>query len=505
MASELLVNKAAEELGEFVDHIVPDAVLTFFGKKKVTDLNVEAAKMNLQLYGVSSDNVDSKVLADIQEIMEAKYAAIVGTLVNDVVAAAARKGKDPRKAVRNRLANSEFAADSALGKMMDKITLGESIVFGTPLHESRTMGSVTARGTASTFTYRLTTDTAPISVNGKLHRDGRKFVNDLASKAAKNRNEISTNRELKYYLKHDELSKNIEDFRDQIEEEKEKIRKSVSRQSGSAIRQDVVNRNKGRPMSPQMLNMEVARRIDALANERIRRELGQDEARLKAMEQNFERALRHHTAAEDEALEAIDSELAGYADAKSRMIQSYDVPASITTRVSIMPVEAHKLVETIGSTRDRSVLFNYIRLRAGIGSFWKDFITNMKEIDKAVERNTSMNLEDRILASMIRKGGFLTPELLSSIGEAKYYILVLDKTDIDAMKDNYGFDVRKANNLRMLFDKFNILSLVVVDQIKKDLIMYDSNDPVKYYVVNYSKNTDRDQMFNMFASLTRNG
>lgn len=176
---------------------------------------------------------------------------------------------------------------------------------------------------------------------------------------------------------------------------------------------------------------------------------------------------------------------------------------NFNTKVSAVPIEAGNLIETVGTTKDRSILFNYIKMRAGVSSFLKDFVVNLKEIEKEVSRNVSDSLEDRMLAAMMRKGGFLVPEMFSKNIESRHYIMCLEKSDVDALRANYGFDLRKPNALRTLFERYSILSLVIVDTIAKTMMIHDSDKPLNGVLVSFEKNLSNDEAVSMFAKLVR--
>jgi hypothetical protein len=189
----------------------------------------------------------------------------------------------------------------------------------------------------------------------------------------------------------------------------------------------------------------------------------------------------------------------GYAETKSDSIR-FDV----LTTVNMVPIDAPKLVETVGTTKDRSILFNYIKLRAGNSSPMQGFLMNLKEIDKEVQRNVSDSMEDRILASMMKKGGFLIPEYFSELTESRHYVMCIEKSDADMLRSNYGFDLRKPNALRTLFDRYKILSLVIVDSVSKNLIIHDSDNPLTGVTVNYDKSMDNNEALDTFMKLVRN-
>jgi hypothetical protein len=177
---------------------------------------------------------------------------------------------------------------------------------------------------------------------------------------------------------------------------------------------------------------------------------------------------------------------------------------SFNVNVRMLNVEAAKVIEAVGTTRDRSNFFNYLKFRASgsYASFFKDFILNLKEIDKTVHRDMSANPADRMLNDMIRRGGTMVPEHFSDLFEAKHYFMIVEQSDADVLRTKHGFDLNKANALTLLFDKFNILSLVIVDTAKKSLRIYDSNSPLRSVIVSYGRDS-QDDMASMFSTMLR--
>ena len=131
--------------------------------------------------------------------------------------------------------------------------------------------------------------------------------------------------------------------------------------------------------------------------------------------------------------------------------------------VKMIMVEFDKLRETIVSTKNRDNFFQYLKYRAGASSFFKDFVLNLKEIDKEVERDTDQSLAARILNDMIRSSGFMTPKIIGDLNETRHYALVLDKGDVDILKRSENMDIQNKGNLNRLFEKLRILNLLVID------------------------------------------
>ena len=183
--------------------------------------------------------------------------------------------------------------------------------------------------------------------------------------------------------------------------------------------------------------------------------------------------------------------------------KDFNFRITFNTKVNMVPVESDKLLEIIGNTKSRSVMFNYLQYKAVAIPFMKGFLLNLKEIDKEVKRNVSDSLEDRILSSMSSTGGFITPKFFSSLAEARHYVICLEKSDVDTLKSEYGFDLKKPNALHILFDRYRILSLVIVDTVGKNITFYDSDNPLRGIIFNYEKDMDPSNALSVFSKMLR--
>ena len=77
------------------------------------------------------------------------------------------------------------------------------------------------------------------------------------------------------------------------------------------------------------------------------------------------------------------------------------VAVYIYIKVRIMPIDPTILVEALASARNRNNFYNYVQWRAGVASFFKGFVLNLKEIQKQVKRDTSKNLSERLVGSLL--------------------------------------------------------------------------------------------------------
>lgn len=460
-ASDSLIKRASEELEDFISAVVPDEIAALIGKRRVIDLNKESGKYRLRLFGICSSNVDSRVMRDVKEILQVKYATIVGMIIEDLIAEARSKGKNEIKAMSKGLSNSRYNFEKTAASVLDKSLVAENCFFDSiplhmkPLNEAPSRSYNTSFNSGFGEPYGLEARTRIKNPNGDLHKNA----------AATRLNAYKTNTYRAHY-------ENL-----------------MRKKSNSALN--------GLSQKDLAAFIDSDYNIDSLPDSHKQIITDKHKKSIKDAWQAASDEIDYYQNTNSEYLGSL-------ASAEANKYTEVQVRQSFNTTVNIMPIEASKILEVVGHTRDRSILYNYIKLRAGTNSFWKDFVLNLDEIDRAVQRNVSNSLDDRILTSMMRKGGTLTPTLFSDIAEAKYYILVLDKSDVDTLIDKYKLDIRKNSALHLLFDKYNLLSLCIVDQIKKDVYIYSSDDPTSYDTVNYAVDNDTDKLMQMFTSLARN-
>lgn len=176
---------------------------------------------------------------------------------------------------------------------------------------------------------------------------------------------------------------------------------------------------------------------------------------------------------------------------------------TVFIRTQIIAVDASKIIEAIGSTKGRSMFNSYLEWRAGSNGFFKGFLLNLKEISRQVDRDTSKSMEDRILGSLLTKGGFTRPKMLGEITELKNYNLIISTDDADRLYRENGLNLSKAADLKKIFNGLNILSLVVIDEVKGRAIFYESSNPTSMAVISFKSLAETEKLASLFATINR--
>ena len=157
-----------------------------------------------------------------------------------------------------------------------------------------------------------------------------------------------------------------------------------------------------------------------------------------------------------------------------------------------------KLLPAIASIKERENFYNYLKWRAGTASFFKDFVLNLKEIDKDVARDTSSNLRDRLIKEMTKSSGLLAPKFWGNLAETRYFTLIVDKSDLEVLQRTYNLDLESKSSLQRVFNNLRLLSLIVVNQDRSELTFYDSDNPSRFNVINYKKVVSDDDLLKRF-------
>lgn len=174
----------------------------------------------------------------------------------------------------------------------------------------------------------------------------------------------------------------------------------------------------------------------------------------------------------------------------------------ISICVNVLPVDTDKLLEAMASSKSRSIFNNYLTWRAGNIPFFKGFIMNLKEIERQVKRDTSKNMSERILGSLLSKSGFTRPKLIGEVTELKNYSIVLTSEDADRLVSLYGINLTRPSDLKKIFNTMNILTLVIYDEAKGRATFFNSDRPTQMTVVPVKALEDTKRLAGVFSKLS---
>ena len=178
-----------------------------------------------------------------------------------------------------------------------------------------------------------------------------------------------------------------------------------------------------------------------------------------------------------------------------------NIQITIFISVRIIPIESTKIIETIVSSRNRSNFYNYLRWRAGSTSFFKGFLVNLTEIEKQLKRDTSKDLAERMLGSLLTKSGFTQPKILERFTELKNFSLVITKDDADRLLTEHNMNVTKSSTLKQIFGNMNILSFVIVDDSRMRVMIFESDNPTEMSVISFADLNDATRLARLFQNI----
>jgi hypothetical protein len=199
--------------------------------------------------------------------------------------------------------------------------------------------------------------------------------------------------------------------------------------------------------------------------------------------------------------DAAAAQLSGFISSLSNKTNSGGRNTTLvySTSMNSISVDSSKLIDLLVTTQNRDILFNYFKsVATKSGSIFKDFILNLDEIKKDVERRYSDNLSDRILSDIVRGNGFLVPSLISDLREMKHFTLTITANEVDIIEKKYEINLRSPAALNMIFDKYNLLSFVIYNQENGYMTIYSSNNPLAGIVVETGKSeSELDKIFSL--------
>jgi hypothetical protein len=476
------------------------------GVTKINDLNKEAAKNTLTLYTVVSSNAPDSIRAVIAENIEIKFAAILTTIIENTFL------NDPKKIGKffeKRLSNND--SNNQIGDYVDDVAsmvIRESAKDGYDVKiKDLSITSLTeGKGNKHREEARRSYPKGIKIVGSDLsqfHQE-QEEIRQRRAKGGKGEWRDSEGKAADPSPKIQKVTDDIKELnrlRDKAREEANKA--TAKRNDEQAKLDDAITSNKDLTKTFDNNNKQIGKQVDAMGK------LGKQITKLQSTKTAFQaikfssNQVGNTKNGENQSLNFGRNFVAKFnlatADGKTAQIT-----ISFNFIVNMMDVESEKLVDTIASAKSRDNFFNYLGFRAGTNSFWKDFVFNLKEIDKEVARDTSQDLRDRILADMVKSSGLTTPKIWGDLAETRHYILVLDKSDVELLKKEHKFNIENPANLKRVFELMRILTLIIVNPDRTELTFYDSSNPMKFHIMNYKKVSNEDDAFKRFIMSMKN-
>ena len=177
-----------------------------------------------------------------------------------------------------------------------------------------------------------------------------------------------------------------------------------------------------------------------------------------------------------------------------------EITVKITVVTNIMEVPQDILLSGMASAKNRGMFVDYIKGTAPKGKFFKDFIMSLGELQRQVKRDTSKNIHERLIGSLLSKRGLTKPIFISDATETKTFTLIIDKEDADMLASEYNINLTRGSDLRKIFDNMNVLMLVVIDESRSRATIFRSSNPSRSTIMDLGKNSNTDSILKALAS-----
>ena len=153
---------------------------------------------------------------------------------------------------------------------------------------------------------------------------------------------------------------------------------------------------------------------------------------------------------------------------------------SFSIKINAITLDVSELLSGIGEVNSRDTFYQYIKMRAGKASFFRDVMVNIDALRKMAKRNASGRLEDRIISQLISGSNVLLPDFFKDLYEFKKFTVVISLDDADILKSEYNLSVYNSSDLYRMFNNMSMLSLIVCDLQDSEnlgITIFDSDKP----------------------------
>lgn len=180
---------------------------------------------------------------------------------------------------------------------------------------------------------------------------------------------------------------------------------------------------------------------------------------------------------------------------------------AFTVKINAMTIESSELLNGMGEINNRDTFFQYLKMRAGKASFFKDVLLNLTALRNMAKRNSSSRLEDRLISELISGSNVLAPGFLRSVKEFKKFICVITMDDADILRSSYGLSITSSASLHRMFDSMSMLTLIVAD-VQDDsnigVTMFDSDNPTRALSYRLKSGSDTENLLKkLFTGVVR--
>lgn len=180
-----------------------------------------------------------------------------------------------------------------------------------------------------------------------------------------------------------------------------------------------------------------------------------------------------------------------------------EISLAIATVVRLIPVDKDKLFSAMSSAKNRGIFNDYLLWRAKRTQFFRDFVVNLKELQRQVKRDTSDSLDDRILSGLLGHRGLTRPQLISDMVEFNNFTVAISSDDMDVLTRDYGVNLTKPSDLRRVFKSLSILAIYVIDENKNRVTIFESHNPTEMSVVPLPHMNDESRLAQLFLQTRR--
>ena len=135
----------------------------------------------------------------------------------------------------------------------------------------------------------------------------------------------------------------------------------------------------------------------------------------------------------------------------------------VGVKAKLYPIDSYEILTRISDKYTDGFLFNFIKASTGEKSFWKDLVFAFDKIKNSAIRIAKGSVNAKLFNLLERRAARGRSRFLN-VGDANpITTLVITREEVEYLKKNNAIDLDKPSATNVLFNGYNLMGLVIVD------------------------------------------
>ena len=182
----------------------------------------------------------------------------------------------------------------------------------------------------------------------------------------------------------------------------------------------------------------------------------------------------------------------------------------IGVKAKFYPVEGSELRARLSNKyRDSQSLFQFIRASTGELSFWKDIVFAFDKLKKEAISTARGSTNARLFNLLQNRADKNNSFFFNKGNNNPITTLVIDQQEVELLKKESNIDLTKPNIYKTIFDGYNLMGLVIVDDSTESAKFLFDDGSDKFETISYTalqrENKDQGTITKLVNILQRGG